>query len=146
MCSPTYPLLGVVGGHAWRQHIQNESVVWFLALFREEDSQVKETLSHSCSTSIKNHRRDLKITYFTFQILLVRKLRHTNDYFLIKFIYFSLKDDCFTVLCWFLPNIHMNQPLVYLCPPPSWISLPSSSPPHPSRLLQSPSLCNDYTF
>ena len=29
---------------------------------------------------------------------------------LFKFIYFWLKDNCFTVLCWFLPNINMNQP------------------------------------
>ena len=25
-------------------------------------------------------------------------------------IYFSLKDNCFTVFCWFLPNININQP------------------------------------
>ena len=25
-----------------------------------------------------------------------------------KFIYFSLKDNCFTVLCWVLPCINMN--------------------------------------
>ena len=24
--------------------------------------------------------------------------------------FFYLKDNCFTVLCWFLPNINMNQP------------------------------------
>ena len=33
-------------------------------------------------------------------------------FFLIKnfFIYFKLKDNCFTILCWFLPYISMNQP------------------------------------
>ena len=38
------------------------------------------------------------------------------------------------VLCWFLPNINMEQPKVYLCP------LPLKPPSHPSRLLQSPRL------
>ena len=40
-----------------------------------------------------------------------------------------MKDNCFTVLCWFLPYIHMNQPQVYVCP----LSLES-----PSRLLPHP--------
>ena len=30
--------------------------------------------------------------------------------FLKKCIYFQLKDNCFTILDWFLPNINMNQP------------------------------------
>ena len=31
---------------------------------------------------------------------------------------FQLKNNCFTELCWFLPNINMNQPWVYMCPLP----------------------------
>ena len=31
-------------------------------------------------------------------------------FFLKKFINFLVKDNCFTELCWFLPNINMNQP------------------------------------
>ena len=46
-----------------------------------------------------------------------------------------MKDTCFVVLCWFLPNINMNQPWVEICP----LSLEPPSPSHPSRLLQSPS-------
>ena len=45
-----------------------------------------------------------------------------------------LKDDCtlgsahyFIFLYWFLPYGNMNQPQVYICPPPSWI-LPISHP------------------
>ena len=38
----------------------------------------------------------------------------------------------FTVLWWFLPHIHMNQPWVYMCFP-SW---PSLLPPSPSRCLK----------
>ena len=38
--------------------------------------------------------------------------------FILLCIYFSLKDNCFTVLCWFLLNINMNQPQVYICPLP----------------------------
>ena len=38
----------------------------------------------------------------------------------------------FTILCWFLPYISMNQPQVYICP----LSLepPSRLPPHPTSL------------
>ena len=43
-----------------------------------------------------------------------------------------MKDNCFVVLCWFLPNVNMNQPQVYLCPllpePPPHL------PPHPTSL------------
>ena len=52
-----------------------------------------------------------------------------------------MKDNCFTVLCWFLPSISMNQPQVYLCPLP--LEHPSHCPPLPVLPLQvvtSPSL------
>ena len=39
----------------------------------------------------------------------------------------------FTILWWFLPYIHMNQPWVYMCSP-SWLSLP---PPYASHLSES---------
>ena len=44
------------------------------------------------------------------------------------------------MLCWFLPYISMNQPLVYICSLP--LEPPSHLPPHsyPLRLSQSPSL------
>ena len=32
---------------------------------------------------------------------------------------FLLEDECFTVLCWVLPYVSMNQPQVYLCPLPA---------------------------
>ena len=41
----------------------------------------------------------------------------------VLFLFFKLEDNCFTILCWFLPYISMNQPQVYLCP------LPSETPP-----------------
>ena len=44
------------------------------------------------------------------------------------FLIFLLKDSCFTILCWFLPCINMNQPQVYIG------SLPPMS--HPSKLSQ----------
>ena len=37
-----------------------------------------------------------------------------------------MEDNWFTILCWFLPYINMNQPQVYMCPLP---------PEPPSRLL-----------
>ena len=36
-----------------------------------------------------------------------------------------MKDNCFTVLCWFLPNINMNQSSIYPCPLP--LEHPSTS-------------------
>ena len=47
---------------------------------------------------------------------------------IIFFLIFLLEDNCFTILCWFLPYINMNQPQVYIG------SLPSMS--HPSKLSQ----------
>ena len=38
-------------------------------------------------------------------------------------------NNCFTVLCWFLPNISMNQPYVYPCP--LRLELPPPSLPIP---------------
>ena len=56
----------------------------------------------------------------------------------IFFVYLLLlKDNCFAVLCWFLPYIHMNQPWVYI-----FLSLLNflPTPSDPSRLSQSPCL------
>ena len=43
-------------------------------------------------------------------------------YWYIKKFFFNLKDNCFTMLCWFLPYINMNQPYV-----PSLLNLPLTS-------------------
>ena len=57
-----------------------------------------------------------------------------------KFFVFWLEDNCFTILCWFLPSINMNRPQVYLICPlpceyvPSLCDSPSHSPPHPTPL------------
>ena len=55
------------------------------------------------------------------------------DVSFLNFIFLSLKDDnCFTILCWLLPYINLNQPQVHICP---LSSEPSSHlPPHPTRL------------
>ena len=47
-----------------------------------------------------------------------------------------MEDNCFTMLCWFLPCINMNQPQIYICPLPP--ERPSRLPPqsHRSRLSQ----------
>ena len=47
-----------------------------------------------------------------------------------KNIYF-----CFTILWWFLPYIHMNQPWMNMCSP-SWTLLPPPSSSHPSGSSQ----------
>ena len=41
----------------------------------------------------------------------------------------ELKDNCFTILWWFLPYINMNQPWVYMCP--TILNTPSTSLPTP---------------
>ena len=39
-----------------------------------------------------------------------------NDFFFFcLFKNFWLEDNCFTILCWFLPYINMNWPKVYVC-------------------------------
>ena len=46
-----------------------------------------------------------------------------------------MEANYFTILWWFLPYIHMNQPWVYMCSP-SRPSLPPPSPSHPSGSSQ----------
>ena len=50
-------------------------------------------------------------------------------------MYFWLKDNCFTILCWFLPYISMNCHMY----PPSWTSITRPTASHP-RLSWSPSV------
>ena len=45
---------------------------------------------------------------------------------------FLLKDNCFTILCQFLPFINISQPQAYTFPVP--LEPPSHLPPHPSPL------------
>ena len=45
-----------------------------------------------------------------------------------------MKDSLFTISCWFLPYIDMNQPQVNICP------LTLELPSHPSRLSQNTDL------
>ena len=47
-------------------------------------------------------------------------------------IYLVLKNNCFIILCWFLPHINMNQLYVYICPLP--LEPLSHLPPHPTPL------------
>ena len=63
-----------------------------------------------------------------------RKFRGVSIHhvFLKIFMYFKLKYNYFTVLCWFLPNISMNQSQVPPCP--LLLGPPSPLPPHPTPL------------
>ena len=49
-------------------------------------------------------------------------------YIFFKALNLSWKVVCFTILCWFLPSINMNQPWADLCPLLSWLALPPPSP------------------
>ena len=49
---------------------------------------------------------------------------------LFKCIYFYLEDNCFTILCWFLSYINVNQSSVYIC------SFPPEPPSHLPLLLK----------
>ena len=49
--------------------------------------------------------------------------------------FFFLNWRLITILWWFLPYIHINQPWVYMCSP-SWPSLPPPSPFYPSGSSQ----------
>ena len=55
----------------------------------------------------------------------------------LEYFFFKLKDNCFTMLCWFLLYINEDQPSLYMYIP-SFLSLsPSILPSHLSRSLQS---------
>ena len=45
----------------------------------------------------------------------------------ILFFFFKLKDNCFTEWCWFLPDLNMDQPWVYIWPLPLYLA-PTSLP------------------
>ena len=47
--------------------------------------------------------------------MLSTKLKLIQGFFLI---FFKLEDNCFTIFCWFLPYISVDQPQVYICPLP----------------------------
>ena len=61
-------------------------------------------------------------------------LKKWNNPIFKKFL-FHFNWRLITVLWWFLPYIHMNQPRVYMCSS-SWPSLPPPSPSHPSGSSQ----------
>ena len=42
--------------------------------------------------------------------LLIREASRVRKKVLFKSIYYYVEDNCFTILCWFLPHINMNQP------------------------------------
>ena len=74
-----------------------------------------------------------------------RILKNKGISFLLIFFFFNqfsfyMKDICFTACCVF--SVIHQQELAIRTPmsPPSETSLPSPSPPHPSRLSQSPCL------
>ena len=48
------------------------------------------------------------------------------------FYFFYLEDNCFTLLCWFLPSIDMSQAQGHICPHPP--EPPSHLLPHPTPL------------
>ena len=69
---------------------------------------------------------------------------HISILFQILFPYrflkkFQLEANNFTILWWFLPHSHMNQPRVYMCSP-SWTPLPPPSHPIPQGHPSAPAL------
>ena len=56
-----------------------------------------------------------------------------------------MEDNCFTILCWFLPYVNMNQPKVCIGPlppdPPSWVELPESHSRFPPAVCFQLVLC-----
>ena len=51
-------------------------------------------------------------------------------FFFLKSVYFYLEDNCFTMPCWFLAYISMNQVWIYPCALP--LEPPYHLPPHPT--------------
>ena len=90
--------------------------------------------SHSCFLLYFHWQRHPSLQFFPSALH-----DHCNS-FLKKIL---LGDNCFTVLCWFLPYISMSHPWVYMCPLPE-ASLPPPTPSHLSRLSQSPGILLSY--
>ena len=75
----------------------------------------------------------LSTVYLPSNIFVVKCLFKYFAHFLtVVFFNVSLEDNCFTILCWFLPYINMNQPQYTYAP--SLLSLPPVS--HPTPPLQ----------
>ena len=69
------------------------------------------TLHFECSLSLQTK------THLSSAFCLKRFFFNNILYLKKKFI-FNWRMNCFTILCWFLPCINMNQPQVYVCPLP----------------------------
>ena len=52
--------------------------------------------------------------FITLTALLICFIKRVN--YIFTFHNFWLEDNCFTILCWFLPYIITNQPWVHRCP------------------------------
>ena len=75
---------------------------------------------HSGLTSFRTDWFDLLAVQGTLKSLsstTVKKYQFFSSwpFFVVNLYIFKLKDSCFTELCWFLLNINMNQPQVYIC-------------------------------
>ena len=57
----------------------------------------------------------LEFSCFLYDLVNVGNLI-TDSFASFIFLFFPLEDNCFTVLCWPLPYINMNQPQIYTCP------------------------------
>ena len=71
---------------------------------------------------------EIILNSFCFHVFLLAVYIYCHSFL----IYFWLKDNCFTILCWFLAYISINQPEVYICL--LLLESPSHLSPHPTPL------------
>ena len=63
----------------------------------------------------------------------LKNLKDFSKMFFILKNYIKMEDNWFTMLCWFLPYINMNQPKVCTCSLP--LDPPSHFPLHPTQVV-----------
>ena len=106
----------------WRQNLSS-GLMW------SEDESESEDEDEFLKVELLVQRLWTFLRFWYLLNYIPEKFQFTFFFFLILFLFH------FTILYWFLPNIEMNPPQVYMCSP-SWTLLPPLSPYHPSGSSQ----------
>ena len=85
-----------------------QDIVWTKAYSSKTLKTIPSTKSHHLIKSHCCHSHEAFQTPLS--VHTVSSVQSMLKYAFFTFVYFELKDNCFTILCWFLPHINMNQP------------------------------------